>query len=94
MHSNQNTKTMRDLNDPNNPEYQDEEDLTLSFVLGTLPAEYCEVIEDEIQIRQIDSENTRKRIVNIRKEISNLIEVLEQTEQTFTLNRLKKILEL
>lgn len=85
---------MRDLHDPNNPEYHDEEDLTLAFVLGTLPVEYCEVIEDEIQIRQIDSENTRKRIVNIRKEISNLIEVLAQTEQTFTLNRLKKILEL
>lgn len=85
---------MSDLHNPNNPECQDEQDLTLDFVLGTLPEKYAEVIEDEIQIRQIDSENTRKRIVNIRKEISNLIEVLEQTEQTFTLKRLKKILEL
>lgn len=89
---------MRDLHDPNNPDYfkreEREDDLTFDLIMKDLPEVYQELIEEEISTIQIDANWSRKRISNIRNEITLLIEVMEQTKNTYAVNQLKKLLEL
>lgn len=97
LYQNQTLKIMKDLHDPNNPDYfknEEENELTFNEVMKELPESYHEVIQEEISISQIEANVSRKRIANIRNEIKELIEISEQTKNEFITLKLKKLLEI
>lgn len=85
---------MRDLHDPNNPDYEKESELTREIIFEKLTDEEITFLEDEDEYLIQKSAGYLKRIGKIKNELKDLIEVLEQTEQTYTVNKLKSILDL
>lgn len=76
MHSNQNTKTMRDLHDPNNPEYQDEsEKISLYDIYDKLTEDEILTIEEEINW----SYDSRLKLKRIRETLL----MIQDSETTF-----------
>lgn len=91
MYHNQNRKNMRDLHDPNNPEYQKEVDTPFRILLSELREEDVETILDEVSTHEGKANVLKIRMRKIKKELNELIEVCENTEQTYILNKLKTI---
>ena len=85
---------MDDIHNPNNPIYDKESELTRELIFEKLTDEEICFLEeeDEYNIRRITE--LYRRMGKIKDQISELIEVLESTEQTYALNKLKHIVTL
>lgn len=94
MHISKHKNTMRDLHDPNNPDYEKESELTREIIFEKLTDEEICFLEDEEEYKENVLKRRTARLIAIKAKINELIEVLEQTEQTYTVNKLKSILEL
>ena len=85
---------MDDIHNPDNPIYDKESELTREIIFEKLTDEEICFLEEEDEYNVREIFRYSKRILNIKSEITKLIEVLEQTEQTYTLNKLKEIVNL
>lgn len=86
---------MEDLHNPNNPYYDKQEELTRELIYEKLTNEEINFLDDEMEYFIRKEKEYTRRIVSMKKEMNDLIEVLEQTDrQAYVINKLKKITEL
>lgn len=85
---------MRDLHDPNNPDYEKESELTRELIFEKLTDEEICFLEEEDEYLTRKSSECLKRIGKIKNELKELIEFAEQSQNTYLLMKLNKIVNL